>query len=78
MFVPFAITGRGLGSDQCIIHHSMNDTSIDVYCPFSLYLETIVLLLAAILLVVILTVESDFSLLHATDCTGKLACELSI
>ena len=53
----------------------MYDTSIYVYRSFCVDLESIVLLLASILLAVhvIVTAELDFLLQwHATDCTDKL------
>ena len=58
----------------------MHNTSFNVYPPLPVDLETthIALLLAAILLAVIVTTESDISLWHATDCTGKLPAEIYI
>ena len=64
--------GMSLGSDQCMIHRTMYDTSIDVYPSLPVDLEFIVLLLVSILLSVIVTAELEFLLWHATDCTGKL------
>ena len=55
----------------------MNDTLIDVYPSPPVDLESIVLLLASILLAVIVTDELDLLLWHATDCTDKLPGELS-
>ena len=40
--------------------------------------SSIVLLLAFIFLATIVTAESDFSLWHATDCTGKVAGKLHV
>ena len=50
----------------------MYDTSINVYLLLPVDLESIVLLLASILLAVIVTAELDFWLWHATNCIGKL------
>ena len=52
---------------QCLVY----DTLIDIYPSLSIHLETI-----TILSVMIVTDESDLSLSHATDCTGKLQGEL--
>ena len=48
----------------------MYDTSIDVYRSLPVDLESIVLLLAFILLAIIVTAELDLSLWHTTDCTA--------
>ena len=60
-----------LGFDQCMIHCTMY--GIYVYPPLTIYLVSIVLLLAAILLNVTVKAILDLFLLwHATDSTGKL------
>ena len=61
-----------------MIYHTMYDTSIDVYRSLPIDLESIVLLLASILLAVIVTAELGLLLWHATHCTGKLTGELYI
>ena len=70
------LSDRGLGFDQCMIHHMMYHTSIDVYPSLPVDLESIVLLLASILFAVIVTAELD--LICCSDCTGKLPGELYI
>ena len=59
------------------IHCTMYVTLI-VYSSLTVDLESIVLLLAFILLVVIVTAELDSLLLHATECTGNLPGEVYI
>ena len=61
-----ALTGRSLGSDQCMIHRTMYDTSIHVYSSLSADLDSILLLLAYILLVVIVAVKLDLLLWQLT------------
>ena len=57
----------------CTIPWSMYDALINAHPPISVELETRILLLASILLDLIMTDESDFSLRHAHGCTGKLS-----
>ena len=54
----------------------MYDTPIDIFFPADS--KTTVFLLVSILLVVIVTAESDFSLWYAPDWNGKLSDELHI
>ena len=61
-----------------MIHHTMYDTSIDVYPSLPVDLESIVLLLASMLLAAIVIAELDFLHWHATDSTGKLSGGLYI
>ena len=71
-------TCRSLWSDRYMIQCTMYHTSIDVYPSLSFDLESIVLLLASMLLAMIMTAELDYLLWHATDCTGKVPGELYI
>ena len=72
VLMKMLLTGRSLGAIGCMIHHTMYNTSIDVYPSLPGDLESIVLLMASILLAVIVTAKLDFWLWHATDYTGKL------
>ena len=57
--ILLGFSGRSLVSDRSMIHHTMYDTSIDVYPSLPVDLESTALVLATILLVVIVTAESD-------------------
>ena len=56
----------------------MYNTSIDVYLLHPVDLESIVLLLASMLLAVIVTAELDFLFWHSNHCTNKLPGELYV
>ena len=60
MVLLATLTGRSLGSDQCMIHHTMNDILINVYPSLHIDLESIILLLTFILLALIVTAKLVF------------------
>ena len=55
----YICTGRSRGSERCIIHHMMYDTSINIYPSLPVDLESLVLLLASIYVAMIVTDEFD-------------------